>query len=145
MSKRVHAVGVMFENEKGQILVLRRHPQDPEGATWGLVGGKVEPGEDEAAAARREVQEEIGYDIDLGTLQFVKSYRWERDDLDIDFTVFALAAHTNRVTLDINRDEHTEHLWAKPADLYQRKDLMIGLYPILEDRYAFKPQQGGKS
>jgi ADP-ribose pyrophosphatase YjhB (NUDIX family) len=45
MAKKIHAVGVIFENEHQQILVLRRHPQDPEGATWGLVGGKVEPSE----------------------------------------------------------------------------------------------------
>jgi colanic acid biosynthesis protein WcaH len=136
MSQRVHAVGVIFENEQGQILVLRRHPRDPEGTTWGLVGGKVEGDEDEAAAAKREVQEEIGHNIDLTRLQFVKSYHWERDDLNLDFTVFVLSTQTQSVAMIINQDEHTEYLWATPADLFQRKDLMIGLYPILEDRYG---------
>lgn len=64
MTKKIHAAGVIFENEHGQILVLRRHPQDPEGTTWGLVGGKVEPGEDGLTAAIREVHEEIGHTID---------------------------------------------------------------------------------
>lgn len=138
MAKNVHAVGVIFENEQGKILVLRRHPQDPEGTTWGLVGGKVEPSEDEATAAKREVQEEIGHSLDLSELQFVKSYHWERDDLSIRFTVFTLPTQIEKVTMDIDQNEHTEHLWASPEDLYRRKDLMIGLYPILEDKYGVK-------
>lgn len=88
MAKKVHAVGVIFENEHGQILVLRRHPRDPEGATWGLVGGKVEPGEDRVQAAIPEVQEEIGHTIAPVQLQFMKTYHWEREDLDIVFEVF---------------------------------------------------------
>ena len=138
MAKKTHAVGVIFENEHGQILVLKRHPQDPEGTTWGLVGGKVEEGEDEATAAKREVQEEIGHTLDLSELQFMKTYHWEREDLDITFTVFSLPTQTDKVTLEIDQIEHTEHLWASPEDLYQHTDLMVGLYPILEDRYSVK-------
>jgi len=140
MVKKVHAVGVIFENGQGQILVLRRHPQDPEGTTWGLVGGKVEAGETELMAAKREVHEEIGYDIDPAALQLIKTYHWKRSDLDIDFTVFALPSQTEDTVLSINYDEHTEHLWVAPADLYKRKDLMIGLYPILEDQYDVASQ-----
>ena len=42
MANQVHAVGTIFENNKGEILVLRRHKDDPEGNTWGLVGGKID-------------------------------------------------------------------------------------------------------
>lgn len=133
--KKVHAVGVIFEDDNGQILVLRRHPQGPEGNTWGLVGGKVEPGEDEATAAKREVEEEIGHRFDLNKLQHIKTYYWQRDDAEITFAVFLLFSQQKDVVLDINQNEHTEHLWAKPEELYKRQDLMIGLYPILKDRY----------
>lgn len=138
MTKKVHAVGVIFENEHGQILVLRRHPQDPEGATWGLVGGKVEPGEDNEVAAIREVQEEIGHTIKLSTMKFLKTYHWDRDDLDIIFEVFKLPTFSDDVTLEIDQNENTEHMWALPQELYKRSDLMIGLYPILEDVYRVK-------
>jgi 8-oxo-dGTP diphosphatase len=135
MTKSIHAAGVIFENEHGQILVLRRHPQDPEGTTWGLPGGKVELDETEAATVKREVQEEIGHELTIEELQFVKSYHWEREDLDIHFAVFTLPTQTEKVTIAIDANEHTEHLWASPKDLYARKDLMIGLYPILKDKY----------
>lgn len=135
MAKKVHAVGVMFENEHGQILVLRRHPRDPEGATWGLVGGKVDPGEDKIQTAVRETQEEIGHTIDPSQLQFLKTYHWDRDDLDITFEVFRLKTSSDELTLEIEKEESTEHMWANPHDLQKRDDLMIGLYPILKDFY----------
>src|SRR5437868_10752087 len=97
----VHAVGVIFENEHGQILVLRRHPRDPEGATWGLVGGKLEPGEDRVQTAIREAQEEIGHLIDPSQLEFLKTYHWGRDDLDVTFEVFKLKTLVHDVTIEI--------------------------------------------
>lgn len=138
MTKKVHAVGIIFENEHEQILVLRRHPQDPEGATWGLVGGKVEPGEDSKTAAVREVQEEIGHTIEPSKMQFLKTYHWDRDDLDITFEVFKLPTLSDDVTLEIEQNEHTEHMWEAPQELHKRSDLMIGLYPILEDEYQLQ-------
>lgn len=135
MGKQVHAVGVIFENEHGQILVLKRHPRDPEGATWGLVGGKVEPGEDKAETAIRETQEEIGHSIDPPQLEFLKTYYWDRDDLDLTFEVFKLQTLSAAVTLEIDQNENTEHMWANPRELHERHDLMMGLYPILEDTY----------
>jgi 8-oxo-dGTP pyrophosphatase MutT (NUDIX family) len=135
MAKKIHAVGVIFENEHQRILVLRRHPQDPEGATWGLVGGKVEPNESKETTAIRETQEEIGHVIDPSQLQFLKTYRWDREDLDITFEVFKLRTLSDAVTLEIDQNENTEHMWVNPSELYKRKDLMIGLYPILEDVY----------
>ncbi len=135
MAKQVHAVGVIFENEHRQIIVLRRHPRDPEGATWGLVGGKVEPDETIVEAAVRETREEIGHSIDPVQLVFLKTYHWDRDDLDITFEVFKLTTLANDVTLAIDQDESTEHMWAYPHELQKRPDLMIGLYPILGDYY----------
>lgn len=138
MTKKIHAVGVIFEDERGQILVLRRHPQDPEGTTLGLVGGKLEPGEDKVTAAMREVQEEIGHVMNPKKLQFLKTYHWDRDDLDITFEVFKLPILPDEMTLEIDQTEHTEHLWVLPQELYGRQDLMVGLYPILEDTYQIK-------
>ena len=42
-------------------------------AHWGLPGGYVEPGESVHAAARREVMEETGFEIELGRLVGVYS------------------------------------------------------------------------
>jgi ADP-ribose pyrophosphatase YjhB (NUDIX family) len=42
----MHAVGIIFEDKYRNILVLKRHHNSLEGTTWGLVGGKVDEGED---------------------------------------------------------------------------------------------------
>jgi 8-oxo-dGTP pyrophosphatase MutT (NUDIX family) len=46
----------------GRVLLIHRPKHDD----WGFPKGKLEPGEDEAAAAVREVEEEVGLRVRLG-------------------------------------------------------------------------------
>ncbi|MBI2394634.1 MAG: NUDIX hydrolase [Deltaproteobacteria bacterium] len=48
------------------VLVQRANP--PAQGTWTLPGGKVDRGESLVAAARREVREETGLDVEIGAL-----------------------------------------------------------------------------
>jgi 8-oxo-dGTP diphosphatase len=55
---------VLLVNQDGALLLQLREPDarmDP--GRWGLPGGHVEPGEDPAFAARRELREETGLDV----------------------------------------------------------------------------------
>lgn len=54
------ACGVIIENEKREILLQRRQ----DNGLWGLPGGSMEPGEKFEEAAKREVLEEVGIQID---------------------------------------------------------------------------------
>ncbi|WP_110181503.1 NUDIX domain-containing protein [Nocardioides solisilvae] len=61
--------GVLLVDDRGWLLLQERdeHPViDPE--RWGLPGGHVEPGEEYAAAARRELVEETGVELPDGAL-----------------------------------------------------------------------------
>ena len=136
MTKQVKAVGVIFEDPEGSILVLRRHKKSPEGRTWGLVGGNIDEGEDKVTAALREVQEEISHSIKENDLKYLRSYHWERDDVDLSFDVFKYRISQDEVEINLDEQENTEHIWATPKNLHSRSDLMIGLYPILEDEYG---------
>lgn len=44
-------------------LVCRRPDEKRHGGLWEFPGGKLEPGEDDAAAARRELREELGVEV----------------------------------------------------------------------------------
>ena len=56
----------IIKNDKGEILVLKRHPKsrtDPD--TWELPGGKVENGEFFDDALVREIKEETNLEVEL--------------------------------------------------------------------------------
>lgn len=64
--REVAAVGAIAI-DAGRILLIRRgHP--PSAGLWSLPGGRVEPGESDADAVRREIAEETGLDVDVGRL-----------------------------------------------------------------------------
>ncbi len=138
MKSITHAVGAIFEDENGYVLVLLRNKKDPEGETWGLVGGKIDPGETKEQALVREAQEEIKYKINLAYLQFLKTFEWNRSDLNIIFELFRLKVKRDELTIILELNENTKYMWIQPKKAYKRKDLMIGLYPILEDTYSLK-------
>ena len=55
-----------------EVLVLRRSPE--RGGFWQLVTGRVEPGESAAEAARRELGEETGADVEVVPLDYRHSF-----------------------------------------------------------------------
>ncbi|MFI0452914.1 NUDIX hydrolase [Actinomadura sp. 6N118] len=64
---RVRCVGGIVHDETGRLLVVRRGTPPGEGL-WTIPGGRVEPGESDAAAVARELKEETGLDVSVGTL-----------------------------------------------------------------------------
>ncbi len=57
--RRVPCVGGIVTDADGRVLLVRRG-QEPAIGTWSIPGGRVEQGEDDAAATAREVLEETG-------------------------------------------------------------------------------------
>lgn len=63
----VPCVGGLAYDDEGRLLLVRR-ANDPGRGRWSLPGGRVEPGEDDAAALVREMREETGLDVEPGPL-----------------------------------------------------------------------------
>jgi len=57
--------GVIFD---GASVLLAKRGQEPAKGTWSLPGGAVELGERVVDALKREIQEEVGIEIELGGL-----------------------------------------------------------------------------
>jgi len=55
----------LVAEDTGRVLLTLRSGLVNEPGTWGIPGGAIDPGESPSAAARREVQEELGYDEDV--------------------------------------------------------------------------------
>jgi 8-oxo-dGTP diphosphatase len=68
-------VGVAVVVKRGQrILLIKRNGKHGAG-TWSVPGGWMEPGEGPIAAARRELQEEVGLEADADCLG-QRGYTW---------------------------------------------------------------------
>jgi 8-oxo-dGTP diphosphatase len=60
-------IGVaIIKNDSGQILIDRRRLEGVMGGLWEFPGGKVEPNETVSECIKREIQEELGIEIEVG-------------------------------------------------------------------------------
>lgn len=85
-------------NEQRQILIDRRKQSGLLGGLWEFPGGKLEPGETVEACIRREIQEELGIEVEVGDRL-----------ISVDHTY----SHF-RVTLEVH---HCRHLSGEPQPL----------------------------
>ncbi|MCX7035859.1 MAG: 8-oxo-dGTP diphosphatase MutT [Proteobacteria bacterium] len=60
----LQVVAAVLVDRQGRVLVAQRPPGKWAASRWEFPGGKVEPGEDEAAAVVRELHEELGVRVD---------------------------------------------------------------------------------
>jgi len=101
-SDKVKAAGVLIVAD-GNVLFLRRGNGGDHPGEWAFPGGHIEDGETPEEAARRETQEETGYEphklIELG----------KSDDGSVEFTTFYNESRPFDVALS---DESTEFLWS---------------------------------
>ena len=69
-----------------RVLITRRKDDAERGGLWEFPGGKVEPGEEEPAALRREIGEELGCEIDVGPVLTRHHHRYP--DLEVELAFF---------------------------------------------------------
>jgi 8-oxo-dGTP diphosphatase len=84
--KRVRVVAAVIRRG-GRILITRRHGHAERGGQWEFPGGKVEPGELEPAALRREILEELGCEVTVGALLARTVHRYP--DLEVELAFFS--------------------------------------------------------
>lgn len=64
----IQVVGGVVVNSDGQILACRRAPNQVMAGDWEFPGGKVDAGESNEQALKRELHEELGIEVDVGEL-----------------------------------------------------------------------------
>lgn len=65
---------IIVSRGTGRILLTERSQYVLEPLTWGVIGGAIDPGENEKNAVVREVYEEVGKHIDINTLRVLYTY-----------------------------------------------------------------------
>jgi 8-oxo-dGTP diphosphatase len=118
-------VCAVIERE-GHVLLAQRPPSKLLPLKWEFAGGKVEPGEDPAAAIVREIREELGCAIRITRAlpRFVHDY----GRVVIEMIPFVCALEKN--TSEPHAHEHVALAWVQPAD-FERYDLAAADWPVI--------------
>jgi 8-oxo-dGTP diphosphatase len=109
--RRVRVVAAVVRRG-GRILATRRLPGGPLGGMWEFPGGKVEPGEDEAAALARELREELGCDARVGELLFRHDHDYPHLHVELAFYACELDPAAELRCLGV-----AEVAWVEPGAL----------------------------
>jgi 8-oxo-dGTP diphosphatase len=105
----VEVVGAVI-TEGGFIYCTQRGPGSLEGY-WEFPGGKLEPGEAPETALAREIREELGCTIKVGTKVITTQH--EYDFAEIILTTF----YCSLVDGEPRLSEHIDSIWLPPSEL----------------------------
>lgn len=83
--RSIHVMAAVITDARGRILLARRTEGRDLAGCWEFPGGKREPGETPEAALARELQEELGIDIEVGehVISVPQQYPDKRLRLDV--------------------------------------------------------------
>lgn len=98
-------------NPQGKILIDRRKPQDTMGGLWEFPGGKIEPGETVVQCIKREIQEELGIDIEVGEHCVTITHKYA------NYQVTLIAHHCRHAGGEPQTIECDEILWVTLPEL----------------------------
>jgi 8-oxo-dGTP diphosphatase len=120
--------------ERGRVFVARRKAGGDLGGKWEFPGGKVEDGERDEDALRREFQEEFGVEVEPGPL--LASAQFEHNGQPFLLNAYRIFFNSDNYRLV----EHTEWQWAA-LGVIERLDFAgsdAKLFPALQ---AYLEQQ----
>ncbi len=108
---RVRVVAAVIR--RGDALLVTRRPDRPgRPGQWEFPGGKVEPGEAEPEALRRELREELGCDATVGALLLRHGHRYPDLEVELAFYACALAPGAEPAAIGV-----AESAWARAGAL----------------------------
>lgn len=108
----LHVTAAVIERD-GRILVARRRGGDCFAGLWEFPGGKIEPGEAPRDCLRREILEELGLEVEIGTSLGEYPYAPAAGAASLTLLAFRASIRSGIPVLN----DHSEIHWALPAEL----------------------------
>lgn len=116
MKKLVKVVAAIIEDEQDKVLCALRSPKMSIPNQWEFPGGKVEENEDIFSALEREIQEELGCEIETSKTVFNENVH--------EYDTFAINLISIKCKITKGRPEASEHstlIWLKKENLESLK------------------------
>ncbi|MBI3772323.1 MAG: Nudix family hydrolase [Gammaproteobacteria bacterium] len=136
----LHVAAAVIVDDQGRVLIAQRPLDKHQGGLWEFPGGKVEPGEEVLAALDRELQEEVGINIEQARPLIRVQHRYPERAVLLDVW---------RVDRFRGRPEGREGqaiAWLTPEELPSRAfpaaNVPIIAAARLPDRYLITPEPG---
>ena len=114
MKKTLQVVGAIIVKD-GRILAVKRGENKNKEVAfkYEFPGGKIEQGETPERALKRELIEEMNYDIEVG--EEFKSVTYEYDDVIVNLHTYLCVPLSDTYTLN----EHIDEKWLLPSQLFE--------------------------
>ena len=109
MMKTLDVVAAILERD-GKILLAQRPAHADQPGMWEFAGGKLEPGESQPQALRRELHEELGIEAVVG--QYVASHQREVSGRIIHLHAW----HVPDYQGELHAHEHQQLVWCLPEE-----------------------------
>ena len=106
---------IWIQNSKGQFLMTQRHPDKKAGGLWEFTGGGVLAGETTKQAAVRELEKELGVQVDESKLTLLEVYQQRNYFMDI----FVAEKNVDTTMLVLQPEEVVDAKWVSHEELLQ--------------------------
>ncbi|MEN9705112.1 MAG: hypothetical protein RLZZ393_991 [Pseudomonadota bacterium] len=87
----LRVVAATLVDREGRVLIAQRPPGKWQAGRWEFPGGKVEPGETEADAVRRELAEELG--VQVHAAEWLAEFRHDYPDRSVSIGLWLVLRH----------------------------------------------------
>jgi mutator protein MutT len=113
--------------QAGRVLIAQRPPGKHLPLKWEFAGGKVDPGEDPAAAIVREIREELGCEVTI--TRALPSFPYDYKTVVIEMIPFVCVLVPGSPAPHAH--EHVALAWVTPAE-FLKYDLAPADVPVIE-------------
>mgnify|MGYP005983376179 CR=1 FL=1 len=135
--KTIDVVAAIIERD-GEILLAQRSMRGDQPGLWEFAGGKVEPGESQPQALKRELHEELGIQARVG--RYIANHRREVSGRLIHLHAWHVAGWSGALTAR----EHQALVWLRP-EAARGYPLAPADVPLLEAFMALRDARAADS
>lgn len=120
---------VLFDQTNRRYFIAKRAQHEVGAGHWEFPGGKVEKGETQKEALKREIKEELNVSIDTEKLDYLtkSQVEYEQRIIDICFYLYTIDG-----PVQVELTDHDDFLWKTLDELQNQSSLATADIPVID-------------